>query len=240
MEPLTASNYLCEALIRATEYTQPSNPTGSISASRPTPIAFTVAISREAGARGTSVARELGQRLGWPVYDHELLEQVARDMHVTADLLERIDERPGSWLLESVQALSAAPNVTEIGYFRRLLKMLLALGARGECIIVGRGAPHVLPVASTLRVRLVGNRSDRVAVIERERGLSAADAARFVDTTDRERARFIRDHLLKDPTDPQNYDLVLNGSRFTVAECAETVLGTLRQFQARSGVRASA
>jgi len=34
---------------------------------------ITIAISRQAGSSGADIARAVGARLGWPVYDHELL-----------------------------------------------------------------------------------------------------------------------------------------------------------------------
>ena len=43
---------------------------------------FTIALSRESGTQGTTVAQELGSRLGWPTYDHELLERIAQDMNL--------------------------------------------------------------------------------------------------------------------------------------------------------------
>ena len=141
--------------------------------------------------------------------------------------LESVDERPGSWLVECIESFAAASTVTEVTYFRRLIKLLLALGARGECIIVGRGAMIVLPVETTLRVRVVASRHDRIALIGRERGLNPAEAARYVDSTDRERSRFIRDHFGKDLTDPLLYDLILNTSRFSVEECAEMIIEAL-------------
>src|SRR5262245_36640969 len=51
------------------------------------PQLFSIAISREAGTRGPAVAAAVAERLGWKVYDHELLEQVARDLHVRVKLL---------------------------------------------------------------------------------------------------------------------------------------------------------
>ena len=36
-----------------------------------------ITISREAGARGSTVARLVGKKLGWTVYDQELLEYIA-------------------------------------------------------------------------------------------------------------------------------------------------------------------
>src|SRR5690242_12897526 len=37
------------------------------------PAAMTIAVSREAGARGGTIARRVGRKLGWQVYDQELL-----------------------------------------------------------------------------------------------------------------------------------------------------------------------
>ena len=58
-----------------------------------TPPAFTITLSREAGTLATSVAQEVGRRLGWQVYDHELLERIAQEMHVRTALLDSVDER---------------------------------------------------------------------------------------------------------------------------------------------------
>jgi cytidylate kinase len=200
---------------------------------RETPPPFTIALSREVGARGTSVARAVGERLGWPVYDHELLERIAREMGLRTSLLESIDERHVGWLQECFEMLAAVPAVNESAYVRHLAETILSLGAKGRCIIVGRGAAQLLPPERTLRVRLLAAREDRIAVMSRERGISRQEAARHVEATDHQRARFIRDHFGKDPADPQHYDLVLNTSRFAVAECAELITEALHELQAR-------
>ena len=234
MNPQNPSAYLAAALIKASEYSRPPRQ-GMASESRssgPPVSAFTIAISREVGARGTTVARDVGRRLGWPVYDHELLEQIAKEMHVSVHLLESADEKPGSWLQECIESLADVPTVTEISYFRRLLKMLLALGTHGGCVIVGRGAAHVLSPETTLRVRLVATLEDRTAVICRERGLSHHEASRYVESHDRERIRFIKAHFQKDPSDPRNYDLILNSSRFSASACADQIIDALHRLQA--------
>jgi hypothetical protein len=171
--------------------------------------------------------------LGWPVYDNELIERIAREMHLHASLLDSVDEKRKSWLLESVEALSSGRSVSESAFVRHLVESVLSLGTHGECVIVGRGAAHILPQASTLRVRLVGDREDRVLAMCRRLGLSHTEAARLVEVTDRERARFIREHFQKDSTDPRNYDLVLNTSRLSYAACAGLVIEALHQMQER-------
>jgi len=204
-----------------------------------------VALSREAGVLGTSVATEVGRLLGWQVYDHELLRQIAHDMGARAALLESVDEKRQSWLLEAVQAFLSAPAksatvpwVSESAFVRRLVETVLALGAHGGCVIVGRGAPFILPAETTLRVRLVAPAADRVAALSRKLGISEQEAARKVRTTDRERTDFVQDHFLKDPADPRNYDLVLNAARLSVGDCAGLVVEALRRLEASRGAGA--
>jgi cytidylate kinase len=233
MNPRDPLLNVTEALLRASEYHPPHPGAGPGGLSMPPAAALTIALSRETGAGGTSVAREVGRRLNWPVYDHELLEQIAQELRVGVSQLRAVDERPGNWLQEWAEAFAGAPAVAEPAYFRRLLQILVSLGARGECVIVGRGAAQLLPAATTLRVRLVAAREDRAATMSRLLGLPAADAARHVDTTDRERALFVRTHFRKDPADPQSYDLTLNSSRFSVAECADLIVEAVARLRAR-------
>ena len=66
---------------------------------------FTIALSRQVGARGTSVAREVGAHLGWAVYDRELLEQIARTMNVRVELLKSVDEKRVTSIEEWIELL---------------------------------------------------------------------------------------------------------------------------------------
>lgn len=199
----------------------------------PPPGTFSIAISRQAGANGPAIARAVGTLLDWPVYDKELIRAIAAEMGVRAELLQSVDEKHRTWLQECVDALGVTPTVTQSGYVHHLAEILLALAAMGNCVIVGRGATQVMPAATTLRVRLVGPHAERVRAIERRFGISQVEATRWVDKTDQDRVQFVRDHFHQDPTDPALYDLVLNSTRFSVAECAELILDALRRFQAR-------
>ena len=192
------------------------------------PRAMTIALSREAGVLGTGVAHEVGGLLGWPVYDHELLERVAEDLGVRTKLLESVDERRVGWLTETFESVLGVPHVSESAYVHGLVKTILALGSHGQCIIVGRGAAFILPAQRTLRVRLVAPREDRVAALSKRLNLSESEANARLAVMDRERKEFVQEHLFKDPTDPQNYDLVINFSRFGVSGCAQLTVHALQ------------
>jgi cytidylate kinase len=201
------------------------------------PTAFTIAISRETGAQGAAVAAKLGERLGWPVYDRELLRHIAEEMGLSTSLLASVDERRVNWLTSYLETFAATNAVSEGAYLLNLSKIVLSLAAHGECVIVGRAAAQFLPPEKTLRVRLVAPLADRIAIVSKRTGLGREDAARRVQITDDDRTNFVRGHFHKDPADPTLYDLILNTSRFTVEECAELIEQALRRFQTRKPAR---
>ena len=190
---------------------------------------FTIAFSSQAGSAGCMIAREIGARLGWSVYDHELIELMAQALHLRPRLLDEIDERPRSWLLETVEAFGGAEFVNQATYVKQLIKTLATLAARGRCIVIGRGAAHLLPASSTIRVRVVASFSDRVQTICREQNFTETEATKFLQKVDSERRQFMQDHFRRDPTDLSRYDLGLNSSYWSISECANQVIHALEQ-----------
>ncbi len=197
---------------------------------------YTIALAREAGVSGTTVADEVAKRLGWPVYDKELLQRIAEEMGLRTQLLESVDEKRKSWLQECLEGFVAAGGVSEMSYVQHLTQTILSLGANGKCVIVGRGAAHILPRETTLRVRLVGDLPDRIVTVSRRINITKEKAATWIANTDRERQTFVKDHYLKDPTDPHNYDLILNTSCWSVADCSDLILQGLKNLTLSSSV----
>jgi cytidylate kinase len=235
MNQKASSERMAEAMARARRlwHARPRAEPAARPPPIPVPPAWTIALSREAGANGPLVAHAVGERLGWMVYDRELLERIAGEMGVRASLLESVDERQRDWLRECLQGFSSSAAVSASAYVRYLVETLLSLAAHGECVIVGRGAAQVLPVATTLRVRLVGPEAERVKAIRQRFCITQEEAVRWVKKTDAERTRFVQEHSRKDPADPCLYDLVLNASRYSVGECAELIVDALRCLQER-------
>jgi hypothetical protein len=191
--------------------------------------ALAVTLDREPGAPVEEVARELGLRLGWPVYDHELVERIARDLGVPVSQVDQIDERGQHWLVECLESLTLTPHLTEAGYVHRLIETIQALGQRGNCVLVGHGAAEILPVHSTLRVLLVGTARDRVARLMKQLRVNGREAERWAKQVSKERARFLRNHFHVDPEAPGNYDLVLNTSQWPAVSCASFIAQALER-----------
>lgn len=196
---------------------------------------MSIAISRETGTHDTEIAHRLGERLGWQVYDHELLERMASDMHVRVGLLENVDERCVNWLQEATTMLSNVPNVRESQYVRQLVETTLTLGMEGRAVFVGRGAALILLPESTLRVALMAPLEHRIVTVMNERQLTHTQAGRYVAENDRRRAQFAKAHFCKEGIDPHLFDVVLNTARLSVDDCVELVVQALHDRAKRLG-----
>jgi cytidylate kinase len=188
---------------------------------------FSVAISREAGAPGMEVARAMGERLHWPVYDREVIDLIAQQSGLRSELLESVDEHDRNWLIEALESFKRRDRVSSAEFVHHLVHVLTALAAHGSCIIVGRGAAACLPRATTLRLRVVADLGDRVNRAASELRTSNEAAQNFVQRVDRERAQFAANHFHRDINDAHNFDIVVNASRLSVQDCAEVGLQAL-------------
>lgn len=71
-----------------------------------------VAIGRESGSGGLDIAHALAERLQLPLFDKSILQKAAEDKGVSAETLERYDERPYSPCSAAPSGASAAPRRT--------------------------------------------------------------------------------------------------------------------------------
>lgn len=229
----TSSDHLSEALVRAAQHWEQRRAASQANRRTHQSTEPMIAISRQTGARGSTIARLVGQQLGWQVYDHELLQQIASQMNVRVNLLESVDERVMPWLEERIETFLAGPTVNDASFFRHLVGTIVSLGEHGHAVIVGRGASFILPPRTTLRVRLVADLEDRIATMVSQRGFSLEQAARFVRDSDHERARFIKEHFHVDVADPLQYDLVLNATRLSANQCTRLIVTALDDLRER-------
>ena len=109
-------------------------------AGSPTGIGPYLTISREAGAGGSRVARLIGETIGWEVFDRELLECLAERYHTSLAALERVDETPTNWFVETFGKWIDPASVSQVEYVFRLGRVILVAARAGKVIFVGRGA----------------------------------------------------------------------------------------------------
>lgn len=102
-----------------------------------------IALGREFGSGGHEVARKLAERLKIPLYDRNILEEIAEDYQTEISKLERYDEVPRKLVFSRrVNGYSNAPedNVAQMQF-----NYLRERAEKGESFVVlGRCAEEVL------------------------------------------------------------------------------------------------
>lgn len=182
-----------------------------------------IAISREAGSRGTEIALEVARRLGWDVLDKELLDFMAERYKLPRDMLDVVDESRANWFHDVLGAFFDSRLVSQDSYVAHLHRIVYVAALHGNVVFVGRAAQFILPRQSGLAVRIVAPKRQRIQDIMQRRHLELATAARLVDELDAARAEFCQRHFHRDVRDPLEYDLVINAARLSVEAAAELI-----------------
>ena len=192
------------------------------------PRALTVAVSREAGARGGTIARRAAWKLGWQVYNQELLEYIAQEGTYRQDVVDHLPPPTAHWVEERLDRLLREEALGRHPSILNLARVVLALGAEGEVVLIGRGAGFILPRESTLHVRIIAPLADRVAYLGEWLRLSPEEAAEQVRLRDQRRAEFIAAHFHRQASAVYQYDLLLNSRLLGEDLCADLIAAAAR------------
>ena len=183
-----------------------------------------LAISRDTGAGAGEIAHRVGDILGWQIFDRELLSYMVERFQMPKRMVEFVDETTISWLVDTFGKWLDRQMVTESEYINRLGQIVLLAAQHDSAVFVGRGAQFFLPRDRGVAIQIVAQRSQRIERVTQRDGLSYAQAQRYLETTDRARRDFIREHFHRDVTNPHLYDLVLNLEYLEVAEAVELIV----------------
>ena len=195
------------------------------------PAGVALAISREAGARGETIARRVGKRLGWQVYRQELLEFLGANEVARQSVLADVPPPAADWVaaqLERVRGDRGTDSEVDRGDMPRLI---LSIAARGQAILVGRGAGYYLPRETSLHVRIIAPLADRIAHMADWSRMTREQAAEKVRVTDERRAEFLLRYFGRRTTDLYDFDLVLNSGLLGEETCADVILAALNGKQ---------
>jgi cytidylate kinase len=193
-----------------------------------------ITVEREYGSGGAVIARMLAEHLGWKLWDHEISEEIARRANVDQKTAARCDERVDSLLyrLFRVYARGSYERALPVGdtrhfdtdhMFAMLEKIVEECAERGNCVIVGRGAPYFLRNRpDAFHVFVYASEEEKLRRLK-SIGQSEKEALRLIEEIDRERASFIRHYFDKEWPLRSLYNLMIN-SKFGDEYVVETVL----------------
>ncbi|MCG8372985.1 MAG: cytidylate kinase-like family protein [Balneolales bacterium] len=182
-----------------------------------------ITISREFGAQGAAIARILEKRLGFKVWDKEILEVISKKLGSDVDYIKSLDEHTQNAVEDTIFGFLNRKS-TNLNYSIYLIRALQAIEKYGNAIIVGRGGNFICQNRKTFNVRVVAPLTARINHIAGKEGISIEEARAIICTKDEERARFTEHNFNKNIDAPEHYDLVINSDTLGLESASELII----------------
>lgn len=195
-----------------------------------------ITISNRYGCGAIAVAHQVAERLGYLYVDDQLPVVVAKRLMTSPQAVESAENAGRSMSERMLRALqSGTPEVRSAGgmsfdreCLREVQEAVREFAARGNVVIVGRGANAILGRRpDLLRVFMHAPRDWRIRRIMEGHGVDEKTAASEVDRIDRAREEYIRSYYAHNWGDPEIYDLSIDTATFGLERSAALIIQAL-------------
>jgi cytidylate kinase len=191
-----------------------------------------VTIARDEGGLGTEVAQELSKRLGWHLFDREIVSYIARESHVRENLVRQLEgttQSAAEDVISRFLKMFESKFIENLEYHLSLVKTLAYLAKSGSSIIVGRGANFVLrDDKEGVNARITASPEIRIQRVSQSMKITLEEARRHVQTDDEERRRFMHKYYRRDYENVEFYDAVYNTDRASAKQVASSIIGLIK------------
>jgi len=193
-------------------------------------------VSRLYGSGGSEVAAIVAKTLRWSLLDNDVVDAVAARMGLSAAEVQAREERVPS-LVERLTAamamgsqewgspIAAAKRPTDEQLIEVTHRVVMEAIANGPVVLVGRGTQEMLAEREdTLHVFCYAPRKALIARTMQREGVSAEEAARLVDETNKQRDQWVRLHWERERRAHENFDLSVNTERLGIQGAADLIV----------------
>lgn len=172
-----------------------------------------ISINREFGSGGHAIAEQIAKDLNLPIYDRNMLDEIAKEKGIKAEHYEGFDEKPKIPLIS--RSVRGHSNSVEEHLAEMQFEYLKKKADSGESfVVVGRCSETVLADNENLiSIFVLADRSNKVARVSEKYQLSTGDAVSKMNRHDRNRKYYHNSHSPYRWGDSRGYDLCINSSR---------------------------
>ncbi len=185
-----------------------------------------ITISREYGAGGHSIAREVARQLGIEIYDRDIIRNTARDSGLDMGVVEREEEEISRTdaFLRMITPAAYVDRRETIHEIER--KVILMLAAKGPCVLLGRCADAILNEANvdSLNVFIYADdlhRAHRVSELIDSR--NPTEVQKVMKRTDAARRNYYQQFTGRHWGDFRNYNLMLDSGALGYDACVKLI-----------------
>lgn len=182
-----------------------------------------ITISRDFGGRGAVLAKIIGEKIGFKVWNDELPGAIADDLGSNEEFVKSLDERKREMVEDAVLGFLKNIN-TNVNYIRSLKRTVKTIESHGNAIIVGRGSNYICENPKSFHVRITAALKKRVAGLSKRENLTKNEALSLIKEKDTERAEFVKFNFNKNVTESSDYDMVLNSGTFSLNDMVSIII----------------
>ena len=192
-----------------------------------------ITIGRQFGSGGKGVADALGRKLGFPVYDNELITKAAQESGFSADFFIQSDEKKRFLSLSAIFTSGFSSEtenfMSDKGLFKIQCETIRHIAEQGPAIIVGRCSDYVLrDRGNTLDVFLTSPVEIRAGRVAERQGIPTEEALEIVESKDRSREEYYNYYTFGNWGMASNYDLCIDSSILGIEGTAEHIINFAR------------
>jgi len=191
-----------------------------------------ITISRAMGSGARIIAEKLAERLGWSLWDKDLIDAMAKDATVSNRIVEAFDEHAVSEIEALARSMLGDHDMGGFMYGKHLAKALAAIAKLGNAIILGRGAYFFLPKA--LNIRIDASEEFRVKNMMAFESLSHHDALEKIHRSDKDRGEFMIRLVGKERVEHARHDITIWMDEFSNDDAVE-IIETAAKVWCRKG-----
>lgn len=182
-----------------------------------------ISVGREFGSGGHLIAEKLAKKFGLPLYDYNLLQEIADEKELDGAVLQHYDELPKNKLFSRrVKGYSNSPQeniaMMQFNYLREK-------ASNGESfVIVGRCAEEILKEYKGLvTIFVLGDMEHKIERISKLHNLSADKAKKLILSTNKKRKAYHNYYCKTTWGDSRNYELSINSSKLGIDATTEFI-----------------
>ncbi len=194
-------------------------------------------IGRQFGAGGHQVAVSIGEILGIPVYDKELIGKAAEKSGFSKEFFEHRDEKRGFKFFLNVFSAGRSAGISQNyinddSLFRMQSSVIREIAENGPAVFVGRACNYVLRDKQCLNVFICSPVANRIKRVAERMNISANEAEALVQKKDKERKDFYDFFTFGEWGNSSNYDLCIDSSVLGIKGTADFII----EFGKKAGV----
>lgn len=196
---------------------------------------FIITISRMFGTGGHEIGAELARRLDVKLIDKQVLNEVAKRMHVVEEAMEKLEARNPLWrddftsfyrtYMSKAEYNGLEHDRTSHELFEAQAEAIRSIAAEESCVLIGRCGFHIFAEhPNALKIFIHSSEDCRKRRIAKKYDLSISDAAAMVVDNDYSRELYTKTFTGKDWTDARNYDISIDVRKFGVNGAVDFIM----------------